>query len=118
MKKSIVKTLSAFLALVLILSILPMAAFAAEHIHNYNVTTTIGYEWYSNYEHTKVETHKHLCDCGEVFYENHRENGAHAALPGSGVNLGSYMGDDGSTITTYRYTCKACGFTYTRSVAS
>ena len=34
MRKYIVKTLSAFFALALILSVLPMAALAAEHIHN------------------------------------------------------------------------------------
>lgn len=117
MKKSFVKSLSAFLALVLILSALPMAALAAEHIHNYNVTTTTHYEWDNNDEHTFVETHKHLCDCGDVYYENHRETSKHSALPGSGQNMGSYM-EDGSTVTTYRFTCKACKFYYYREVVS
>lgn len=121
MKKSIVKSLSAFLALVLILSALPMAAFAAEaaHTHTFSVTDGgTGYEPYSNTQHAYVRYTNYDCACGEDSYRTYVviSKSAHSAAPGSQVYLGSYMGDDGSTISTYRYTCKVCGATYTVSV--
>ena len=87
MKKSIVKTLSAFLALVLILSMLPMAAFAAvaaENVHTngccqdnaraigicnhplfYVISTYYYFEPYSNEFHKSIETTERVCAaCG------------------------------------------------------
>lgn len=112
------KKISFVFALVLILSmVLPMAVFAAGHIHNYIITTKPGYEWYNNENHAKVETHKHECACCAVFYESHIVSySPHSPLPGSGVNMGSYIGDDGSTVTVYRYTCKDCKGSYTKEV--
>lgn len=66
MKKSIVKSLSAFLALVLILSVLPMAAFAAEacaHTH----TSVYADVRYTNLgvEHYVAKYNCYVCaDCG------------------------------------------------------
>lgn len=117
MKKPNMRMLSVFLVLVLVLSVLPMAAYAEDHIHNYNVTTTITYEWQSDSKHTKVETHKHLCDCGEIFYENHREEESHLARPESEVMVGSYISSDGTSYTTYSYVCKLCKHTFYRNVA-
>lgn len=119
MRKNNIKKISFVFALVLILSmVLPMAVFAAGHIHNYIVTeTSFHNEWYSNEEHARVETHKHECSCGAVFYESHIiDYYSHTPLPGSAVNMGSYIGDDGSTVTVYRYICKDCQGSYTKDV--
>lgn len=119
MSKNNMKKISFVFALVLILSmVLPMAVFAAGHIHNYIVTeTSFRSEWYNNENHAKVETHKHECACGAVFYESHIVSySPHSPLPGSGVNMGSYIGPDGSTVTVYKYTCKICQGSYTKEV--
>ena len=118
MRKNNIKKISFVFALVLVLSmVLPMAAFAAGHIHNYIITTKPGYEWYSNEKHAVLEIHKHECACGAVFYETHIVSySPHSPLPGSAVNMGSYIGDDGSTVTVYRYTCKNCKGSYTKEV--
>lgn len=121
MKKSIVKTLSAFLALVLILSALPMAAFAAESVHTHTFASSDGgegYEQYSNTKHAYVRYTNYDCACGEDSYRTYvvLSTSDHSAAPGSQLYLGSYMGDDGSTMSTYRYTCKVCGATYTVNV--
>ena len=92
MSKNNMKKISFVFALVLILSmVLPMAVFAAGHIHNYIVTeTSFRREWYNNENHAKVETHKHECSCGAVFYETHIVSySPHSPLPGSAVNMGS-----------------------------
>ena len=119
LRKNNIKKISFVFALVLVLSmVLPMAAFAAGHIHNYIVTeTSFRREWYNNENHAKVETHKHECACGAVFYESHIVSySPHSPLPGSAVNMGSYIGPDGSTVTVYKYTCKICQGSYTKEV--
>ena len=117
MHKTITKSLSFFLALALMLSVFPMNVLAAGHVHNYEVTTVKPdtYEGYDNNQHYIVERHKHLCACGDVFYEYHREKlESHTALAGSRTNLGTIVGEDGKAVTIYRYTCKDCKNTYTR----
>ena len=118
MRKNNMKKISFVFALVLILSmVLPMAVFAAGHIHNYIVTTEPGYEWYSNERHAVLEIHKHECACGAVFNETHIVSySPHRPLPGSGVNMGSSIGSDGSTVIVYKYTCKDCQGSYTKEV--
>ncbi len=118
MKKKITKSLSFCLALVLMLSMFSMAAAAAEHVHNYVVTTDYKYDWISNDQHRITEIHTHLCSCGEKFYETHGEKMKdHEAAPGSQVNKGSYWGD-GCTYTVYQYTCRVCNHTYTKTEVS
>lgn len=89
MKKSIVKALSAFLALVLILSVLPMAAFAAEtdqheHMdqccqnevqvyatckHVYTLTLGTRYEEINQYYHRSYDAEIRTCTlCGYTTY--------------------------------------------------
>lgn len=120
MKKSVVKALSLFFALALILSALPVAAFAEEHVHNYVVTTeTFKNVWYNNTFHGTCVKNQYRCACGEIFYKSHfYDLLLHTAVPGSAVNLGTHLGPDGGTFTTYRYTCKVCGGTFTMDVAS
>lgn len=118
MKNPIKKSLSTFLALVLILSALSVAAFAASHSHQY-ATSDGGYDYipYDNTVHAYVHYTNYDCACGDHFqiYSTVSKL-AHKAAAGSQICLGSYSGLDGSVITTYQYTCRVCGDTYTVSV--
>ncbi len=119
MKKKITKSLSFCLALVLMLSVFSMAAAAAGHIHNYVVTDVPPkYICLDDNQHQRIEKHKHLCSCGDTFYEmKYFEKGNHEAASGSEVNKGSYW-VEGGICTVYQYTCKYCGYVYTRKEIS
>lgn len=121
MKKSIVKFLAALLALALVISATPAVVFAAEATHSHTFIETdggYGFEPYSNTHHRYVHYTNYDCACGADSYRVAVviSEAAHSAMPGSQEYLGTYLGDNGYAVSTYRYTCKVCGDTYTRSV--
>lgn len=122
MKKSIVKSLSVFLALVLILSVLPMAAFAAEteHTHTFRKTEArYAYQYLDNSYHEYVCYNKYECVCGEDSFsicEIIDEQVPHLPKAGSRVYQNSYIDASGNTVETYRYTCRDCGSYYYMTV--
>lgn len=131
MKKSIVKALSAFLALVLILSVLPMAAFAAEtDAHEHSALCSC--------EESGIMPASIICpdgnhlyrDGGVAIYSSATEDGKHhveildacvvCLYRRSETPLASYDEDHSYTktqigedngVAVYRYSC-ACGDSY------
>ena len=119
MKKNIARILSFALVLTLMQGAFPMRA-AAAHIHNYIVDKgKPTYEWVDDTYHNVVETHTHICACGDMFKETHVEaTNKHTPAVGSGVYEGSYEGAGGVLVHTYRYTCSTCKYTYRQNVYS
>lgn len=118
MKKSIVKSLSVFLALILILSALPMAVFATEATHSHTFYASDG-----GYEYQRVDDnyHKYVhytnydCACGEDSFricETVEEQLPHVPKAGSALYQGSTMDSSGNIVSVYRYTCIDCGEYY------
>ncbi len=113
MKKIIVKTLSAFLALVLLLSVLPAAVFAAEaetnaHVHSFSNSTRTEYIYCSSACHVRRVHYIKTCACGytretPIDYEE----SAHMKM-GEGKYAGSYLDGNGDTRELYSYDCKLC----------
>lgn len=119
MKNSIIKCLSVCVALLIIATSVPMVAHAAGHVHDFAVTTYFTYTYVDNNYHSGREYHRHTCSCGYSYLEHHDlGTSSHLATPGSAVNLGTTIGGNGEAVTTYRYTCRQCNHTYTRSVTS
>lgn len=120
MRKTFVKLLSAFLALVLILAVLPMAVFASEtapaagHVHEYSVTDA-SYVIPSDYNatgHAFIERHLHTCACGEKFYETHeKEYRSHVFFSNDARFAYTTIGDDGETLYVYYFDCAQCNYT-------
>ena len=112
MKNSIRKIASLCLAMMMVLSIMAVPAFATEtedHIHNYDVSTSFEYAYLDSETHSVTEIHCHKCKyCDNMFYETHEKSPAsHVA----GASAGSYQFTDpitGATVTYYRYRCKIC----------
>ncbi|HIT33690.1 MAG TPA: hypothetical protein IAC31_03565 [Candidatus Faecousia intestinigallinarum] len=106
--KNQVKAVSLILALVLLLSLLPIGALAEEHIHDYEVTTVYKHcDYYDDNQHVHVERHQHLCSCGATYYETHREYEIHKRSS-SGTYIGSGISNNGGTVHYYRYYCSVC----------
>lgn len=124
MRKTFVKSLSAFLALVLILSVLPMAVFASEtalaagHVHSYSVTDA-SYPIPSDYNstgHGFIERHLHTCACGEKFYETHEKvYRPHVYFSDDARFAYTTIGNNGETLYVYYFDCAQCNYTDVRT---
>ena len=122
MKKSIVKSLSAFFALVLIFSVLPMSVFAAEGevspcaecSHSYTVThyRVPVASSYSTSGHTVNLIDRYTCiKCGYYY----TVNTGTATDPHSIVKtfVGTMVNIDGGTVSVYDCKCRSCNYKYT-----
>lgn len=122
MKKSIVKYLSTFLVLALILSVLPMSAFAAEgevspcaecH-HSYTVThyRVPVANSYSTIGHTVNLIDRYNCiKCGYYYTVNNgTATDPHAIVK---TYVGTMVNIDGGTVSVYDCECKSCNYKYT-----
>ena len=115
------KYLAALLALVMLLSILPMAAFAASCSHD-NVTGTREYDYsrdviayYQNTHHKVLQKMNYVCDdCGYEYYEVIKtwQYEAHVDAKKERIDSGT---EEGEYYETYKYTCY-CGYTRTETV--
>lgn len=117
MRKFLHKMLPLILAMVLVASAFSMVAFAVEaanHVHNYEVTNDIKYDYYSNSQHVKKEVHTHTCDCGDVFLEYHILDYLAHVASGRGTYAYSIWVAEGITIDYYTYNCKLCNHSFTR----
>ena len=103
-------TLAIVIALVLILSlILPMAVFAAGHIHNYIVTDAsyVIPTDYTSMGHAFIERHLHTCSCGDQFYETHAKvYRPHVYSSKDAKFAYTTIGGNGETLYVYR--CRRC----------
>lgn len=114
MKKSIVKTLSAFLALVLLLSVLPAAVFAAEaetnaHVHNFSTTVTNEYFVYLNsVNHARRTFYSNTCACGYSYPSHHDSDMGPHIKTGEGTYVSSYLDSNGNVRDLYSYLCGVC----------
>lgn len=123
MKKSIVKPLSAFLAFVLILSMLPMAAFAAEDIapcaecsHNFNVThkSIPVATSYTELGHTVTLVDEYKCSvCGYTFTVNTGTSTVRHVLVKE--YFGTTGNENGDMIDVYVYKCTGCNYQTTEA---
>ena len=121
MKKNLRKLLSLALALMMLLSILPMAVFAAEKEdevepanmcnHSYDVTVTYSYTYVNASKHNKTTHYEYVCLlCGYkkpstdvVVSEPHTYRY---------ILIGITTNDDTGTIYTYEVRCTSCGHSY------
>ena len=124
MKKSIMKTLSAVLALALILSALSMAVFAAEEdivpcaecSHNFNVTqkSTPVATSYTELGHTVTLVDEYKCSvCGYTFTVNTGTSTAPHIL--KKVYFGTTGNENGDMIDVYIYKCTGCNYQTTEA---
>lgn len=118
--KNNVRLLTLTLALLLLLSAVPFAAFAdvsprgEEHPHEYEETSSYStYEWVSNTQHKKTTYVVKTCFCGDtVTTARPSTNEAHYAVTGSKTYLGTYIGENERAYDLYQLTCRHCGRTY------
>ena len=119
MKKFIVKSLSAFLALVLILSALPMAVFAAEAdaspcatcTHNYDVTEihTPVPTSFTDAGHTVNVKDYYECTKCDYHYTVNRgtKTEAHNCIKKFAYTM---VNIDGGIVDVYEYRCTRCNY--------
>lgn len=118
MKKAMRKLVSVCLSLVLLLSILPMAAFAeeTEHVHTYIPSVgTPDYEYVDDDRHKVVNYTNYDCECGEGSFRVADPNvryEAHKPSPIGSEYLGSYIDENGVFVDTYQYNCLKCNHDY------
>ena len=109
-----IKKISFVFALVLVLSmVLPMAAFAAGHIHNYTVTDAsyVIPTDYTSTGHAFIERHLHTCSCGNQFYETHAKvYRPHVYMSKDAKFAYTTIGDNGETLYIYRFNCTQCNY--------
>lgn len=120
MKKSMVKFFSVLLALVLAVSVTPVAALAsaAAHTHDY-VQCGFGTDisLYDDEYHRVIKYTDYSCSCGNSYSElnlDYKEK--HTPMVGSKVYLGSYVGENDLIYSTYQYTCIDCKGDYYKDV--
>lgn len=114
MKKAMRKFASILLSLVLLLSMMPIAALAEETEHVHTFVPSVGtpeYEYVDDDCHKVVNYTNYDCECGEDSFrvkDSDVRYDAHKASP-IGVELqGSYIDENGNIVYTYRYTCLQC----------
>ena len=116
MKKEMRKFVSIWMCLVLLLSILPAAATAADCEHIFVLvegTEQLLFEPHDDTCHLRITRAYYTCaNCGESRWMDVATYQEHLAPAGSGVLLGSYMDENGVLVYNYRYTCNACGASY------
>lgn len=111
--KNQVKAVSLILALVLLLSLLPIGALAATHTHSYKQTIfSEGYEYFNSQYHGLVVTYKYSCSCGDTYYEPHLQYTLPHSPVGSGQYVGNCLGSSGETLWMYQYHCRVCAHNY------
>ena len=114
LRKNNIKKISFVFALVLVLSmVLPMAAFAAGHIHNYTVTDAsyVIPTDYTSTGHAFIECHLHTCSCGNQFYETHAKvYRPHVYMSKDAKFAYTTIGDNGETLYIYRFNCTQCNY--------
>ena len=114
MRKNNIKKISFVFALVLVLSmVLPMAAFAAGHIHNYTVTDAsyVIPTDYTSTGHAFIERHLHTCSCGNQFFETHAKvYRPHVYMSKDAKFAYTTIGDNGETLYIYRFNCTQCNY--------
>lgn len=113
--KNQVKAVSLILALVLLLSLLPIGALAEEHVHYYTATQygNPHYEYYNNSLHTKVTTYRSVCSCGDVYYNDVYGDRSSHVRKGSGTYIGTSLGSNGENVPIYQYICPTCNHSFT-----
>ena len=121
MKKNVRKLLSLALALVMLLSILPMAVFAAEEeeevepaaacMHSYDETVVYRYVALDGSHHRQVKYSEYVCLLCGYKYQGAQTIVSQAAHTFTYKLIGITTNDDTSTIYTYEKKCTVCGYT-------
>lgn len=91
----------------------PAAQAEAAHIHVYVVSNAnyIDSTDYTVSGHAYIERHLHKCKyCDEMFYEEHGKTYKPHSF--RVTELGTTIGGNGETITTYQYQCRSCNYYY------
>lgn len=116
-----VRLLTMFLALLLLISTVPLAALAEEeveptavHSHVYATHLENAYEWVSNTNHDCVTYTVYTCSCGFTKKDNRVYNytASHYAELGSKTYLGTFIGENERAYDLYELTCRDCKGTY------
>ena len=120
MKKNVRKLLPLALALVMLLSILPVAVFAAEEEevepaavckHSYDETILYRYIAIDGVYHRQEKYSEYVCLlCGYTYQVSHGMV-SHTAHTFSYKLIGVTTNDDTTTIYTYEKKCTVCGYT-------
>lgn len=113
MKNSIRKIASLCLAMMMVLSIMAVPAFAEEravHIHEYDTTTKCTYTYHDNDTHLTLSTSTHTCSgCGDI-YESFSESYDSHIARGTGTLKHTMIGS--TIVYYYEYTCKVCNHSF------
>ncbi len=113
MYKNVLKLLSWTLAIVILFPLLTMSTMAVESDEHVHLYVSDGgekkYEYLSNTQHTPYTLTAYICECGDLYYTRVNltpEN--HFPVLSSRVELGTMVGEDGSMVIIYQYTCRDC----------
>ena len=121
MMKPNVRLLTVFLALLLLISTVPLAVLAEEeveptaiHSHTYTTYLKNDYVWKNNSCHYYASLKVYTCSCGYSYNEilGQGNDTPHYAEIGSKTYLGTFIGENERAYDLYELTCRDCKGTY------